>query len=54
METIELGLRIVHNGNVCIVKSIDYMRDQVELFDTYTGASFYITVAGVGILPSFS
>jgi hypothetical protein len=51
METIEIGLRIIHNGKVCIVKSIDYKRSVIELFDTYTGACLLIVVDGLSIIP---
>lgn len=54
METIEIGLRINNNGNLCIVKSIDYGRSVIELFDTYTGASFYIALDGMGIIPNMT
>jgi len=50
METINIGLRIIHNGNVCVVKSIDYKRQVIELFDTYTGACVLIAVDGMEIL----
>jgi hypothetical protein len=42
---IEIGQKIRHNGNLCVVKSIDYQRGNIELFDTYTGASFFICVS---------
>lgn len=51
METIEIGMRINHNGKVCIVKSIHYEKSVIELYCTYTGATLLIVVDGFGIIP---
>lgn len=51
METIEIALKLFHNGNLCVVKSIHYEKSIVELFDTYTGSTLLIVVDGLSIIP---